>query len=165
MRRRAVELVEKRGESHLALLLRADRQRRVALVRRHAQQLGDQRHVAWQIFRRRLEQSLQPVETSCRAAARLEARGPFELRNERVERAVRMVGRAEIAKTSMRLALEPRQQGFGNTRLADAGLAREQHDPPLAELGLIPAAQQQIDLLLPANEWRQRARRAAPRTG
>ena len=90
-------------------------------------------------------------------SARLEARGPLELRNERVERAVRMVGRAEIAKASMRLALEPGQQAFGDARLADAGLAGEQHDPTLAELGLIPTAQQQLDLLLPADERGQRA--------
>ena len=61
----------------------------------------------------------------------------------------------------MRLALEPGQQAFRDARLADAGLAREQHDPTLAELGLIPTAQQQLHLLLPANERRQRAR--APR--
>ena len=161
LRRYAVELVEKRRESHLSLLLRADRQRRVAPVRRHRQQLGDERHIAWHIPRRRLEQGLQLVELRSGAAARLEARGPLELRNERVERAVRMVGRAEIAKASMRLALEPRQQAFGDARLADAGLAGEQHDPTLAELGLIPTAQQQLDLLLPANERGQRAR--APR--
>ena len=61
----------------------------------------------------------------------------------------------------MRLALEPGQQAFGDARLADAGLAREQHDPALAALGLIPTAQQQLDLLLPADERGQRAR--APR--
>ena len=61
----------------------------------------------------------------------------------------------------MRLALEPDQQAFSDARLADAGLAGEQHDPTLADLGLIPTAQQQLDLLLPANERGQRAR--APR--
>ena len=66
LRRYAVELVEKRREGHLPLLLRADRQRRVAPVRRHRQQLGDERHIARHIFRRRLEQGLQLVELCCR---------------------------------------------------------------------------------------------------
>jgi hypothetical protein len=61
----------------------------------------------------------------------------------------------------MRLALEPRQQAFSDARLADAGLAGEQHHPTLAELSLTPTAQQQLHLLLPASERGQRAR--APR--
>jgi hypothetical protein len=68
----------------------------------------------------------------------------------------------------MRLGLEPDQQAFSDARLADAGLAGEQHDPPLAEFGLIPAAQQQFDLLPPANECRLRVRTTgleAARTG
>src|SRR5260370_31844317 len=53
------------------------------------------------------------------------------------------------------------QQAFSESRLAEAGLGREQPDPTLAKLGLIPTAQQQLDLLLSANERRQPAR--APR--
>ena len=165
LRRGAVELVEKRREGHLSLLLRADRHCRVALVRRHRQQLGDQRHIARQIFCRRLEQGLQFVELRTGVAARLESRGLLELRNQRVERALRMVGRAEIAKSGMRLALEPDQQAFSDARLADAGLAGEQHDPPLAELGLIPTAQQQLDLLAAGRPVRHARSRDAPRTG
>ncbi len=57
-RRCAVELVEKRRERHLSLLLRADCQRGVPLVGRQRQQLGDQRHIARYIFSRWLEQGL-----------------------------------------------------------------------------------------------------------
>jgi hypothetical protein len=80
----------------------------------------------------------------------------LELRNERVERAVPMVWRAKIAKAHMRLALKPRQQAFGDARLADAWLAGKQNDPTLAELGLIPTTQQQPDLLVSADERGQR---------
>jgi hypothetical protein len=45
-RRDAVELVEKRGESHFSLLLRADLQHRIAPVRWHAQELGNERQLA-----------------------------------------------------------------------------------------------------------------------
>src|SRR5215218_11312762 len=65
--------------------------------------------------------------------------------------------RTEIAKPSTRLVFEPDQEGFGNARLADAGLSGEQHDPSFAELGLVPTAQQQLDLLLPADECGLRA--------
>ena len=157
----AIELIEKRHESHLALLLRADRQRRVALVRRNRQQLSDERHVARQICRCWLEQRHQLVELRAGAAVRLEARGLLKLRNERMQRAVRMVRRAEIAKASMRLALDPSQQAFSDARLANARLTREQHNATLAGLGLIPPAQQQVHLLLATNEWGQRA--SAPR--
>jgi hypothetical protein len=70
-RRGAADLVEQRRESHLPLLLRADRYRRIAIVRRHPQQFGDQRHVARQIFCRRLEQGLQFVEPGAGVVARL----------------------------------------------------------------------------------------------
>jgi hypothetical protein len=78
LRRYAVDLVEKGGKRHFPLLLRADRQ-------------SQQHHVAGQIFRRRLEQALQPVELCSRAAARLEVRGPLELRDERMEWTPRVV--------------------------------------------------------------------------
>src|SRR5262249_29738958 len=123
LRRYAVELVEKRGENHLSLLLRADCQCRVAAVRWHRQKIGYQCQIPWQIPRRRLDQRLELVELCCGAAGRLEACGPLELCNERVEGAVRVVRGAEIAKGSMRLGLEPRQRAFGDARLADAGLA------------------------------------------
>ncbi len=71
---------------------------------------------------------------------------------------MRVVGRAEISQAYVRLALEPDQQAFRDVRLADAWLAREQHDPSLARLGLIPTAEQQRDLLLPPNERGQCAR-------
>src|SRR5260370_14495890 len=154
-------MVERWAESHCRLPVRAGRKCRVGSIRRHRQQLGSERYVAWHIPRRRLEQGLELVEFCTGAAAWLEARGMLELSNERVEWAMHMMGRAEIAKARMRLTLEPRQQAFSDARLADAGLAREQHDPTLAKLGLIPTAQQQLDLLLSANERRQPAR--APR--
>ena len=65
------------------------------------------------------------------------------------------------AQAHLRLTFESVQQAFGDARLADARLTREQHDPARAEPGLIPTAEQQVDLLLPADQWRQRA--LAPR--
>ena len=61
----------------------------------------------------------------------------------------------------MRFALDPDQQGFGDARLADARLTREQHNATLTGFGLIPPAQQQVHLLLATNKWGERA--SAPR--
>ena len=99
LRRLAVELVEKRGESHLPLLLRADCQRRVAAVRRHGQKT---RHISarsrGRFFAVGLSNASSLSSFASALLARLEARGPLELRNERVEGAVRVVRGAEIAK-------------------------------------------------------------------
>ena len=46
-------------------------------------------------------------------------------------------------------------QRAGEARLADAGLSREQHDLALAVSGLLPAPQQQGELLLAADERRE----------
>src|SRR5262249_56305403 len=110
---------------------------------------GDERHVARQICRRWLEQRDQLVELRAGAAVRFEAGRLLELCNDRMERTVRMVRRAEIAKAGMGLALDPGQQGFGDARLADARLARKQQDSTLAGVGLIPPPLKQPHFLLP----------------
>src|SRR5262249_4197538 len=55
----------------------------------------------------------------------------------------------------VRFALQPLKRGRSNPRLADAGLAREQHHLAFSALCPRPATQQQIDLLLAADERRQ----------
>src|SRR5215471_14565489 len=52
----------------------------------------------------------------------------------------------------MRLAAEPLFQRRGDARLADAGLAGDQHDLASARLGARPTTQQQVDLLVAANQ-------------
>ena len=55
----------------------------------------------------------------------------------------------------MRLTLEPLAQRPHEARLADAGLARQQHHLALALLGSLPALEQQADLVLAADKRRQ----------
>ena len=55
----------------------------------------------------------------------------------------------------MGLVLEPSAQLAHEARLADAGLAREQHHLPLAVRGLPPAAEQQGNLLLATDQRRE----------
>src|SRR5689334_23566278 len=74
-----------------------------------------------------------------------------------MQRAVLMVGRAEIRCPQMWFAADPITQGSSQTRLADPCLAREQYDLTLADLGPLPATEHQIQLFLAANEWRKAA--------
>ena len=56
----------------------------------------------------------------------------------------------------MRLGVQAFLKCRGDARLADAGLARDQHDLAVARLGARPAAQQQVDLLVAADQRGQR---------
>ncbi len=69
-----------------------------------------------------------------------------------------MMGRAEVAQPREVLAFEPLAQGGRETRFADPGLAADQNHLPLACGGAPPAAQQQLDFLLPPDERGQRSR-------
>src|SRR5580700_1372380 len=84
-----------------------------------------------------------------------------ELVDARKQRAVLVMRRAEIAQASMRLVLQARRKRRDHPRLADAGLARDQHNLAVAGLGALPAPQQEIDLLVAADQRGQRG--CAPR--
>jgi hypothetical protein len=71
----------------------------------------------------------------------------LKLSNHRPQRAVLAVGRAVVARMDMRLVGQPISHGLDQARLADAGLAREQHHLALTLLGLLPAIEQQSELL------------------
>ena len=70
-----------------------------------------------------------------------EAGFPFESRDDRVERTVLVVRRAEVAQADMGFADQPLLERREQARLADTGLAREQNDPPLAGFRLVPPPQ------------------------
>ena len=65
-----------------------------------------------------------------------------------------MVRRAEIAQPSVRFGGDPLGQRLGEAGLADARLGGNQHHPAVAGLRLRPAAEQQVDLLVAANQRR-----------
>src|SRR6516164_518219 len=64
-----------------------------------------------------------------------------------------MVRRAETAQTDMWIIAQPLQRCLGEARFADAGLTRYQHDRTIAAFDLLPAAHQQLDLLIAAEQW------------
>src|SRR5215472_16999138 len=65
-----------------------------------------------------------------------------------------MVRRAETAQTDVWIIAQPLQHGLGEARFADAGLTRYQHDRAIAAFYLLPAAHQQLDLFIAAEQWR-----------
>ena len=75
-----------------------------------------------------------------------------------------MVGRAVIAQADMWFATQSFEDSLGDTGLADAGLAGDQHDAAVATFGLLPAPHQELDLLIPADQRRSgRPRNASNR--
>src|ERR1700757_3589839 len=62
--------------------------------------------------------------------------------------------RAEAAQADVWIVAQPLQRGLGEARFADAGLTRYQHDRAMAAFYLLPAAHQQLDLLITAEQWR-----------
>ena len=81
-----------------------------------------------------------------------EADGALELPDEGVECAVGMMGRAEVAQQGVRLSRDLLEGGGGQTRFADPRLAAHEHDLAGAGFGPLPAAGQQLDLLLPPDQ-------------
>src|ERR1700693_4438876 len=72
-----------------------------------------------------------------------------------MERAVLVVRGAEIANAGARLVLDLLLQGGGETGLADAWLAREQHHLTFPTFHPLPLAPQQVDLLITPDERRE----------
>ena len=83
-----------------------------------------------------------------------EAGGVFELSDDRIEGAVGVMRRAEIAQARVRRTRQFLEKRGGQAGLADAGLARDQHDLPLVAFGLPPAPAEQFDVLLAGDERR-----------
>ena len=154
-RRLRLELAQQRREGPLAPALRGGQGRGVAVAGRQRQQLGQEGHVL-RGRRGRRQQRLQLGEPRLGRVAAREPGRALEPRDHRVERAVPVVRRAEVAQGDVPLLGQVLLEGGEQPRLADPGLAGQQDDPALAALGLLPAAPQQGQLLLAPDQRRQR---------
>ena len=140
----------------LALLRRQIEPRVASIDAGQGEQLGDQRGV---IGRQAIAYDSRTCSLSSfvgGVVVALEPRGALELADDRMERAVGVMRRAEVAQAEMRLAGNAFEQRRGQARLADAGLAGEQDDAALAALA--PAASGAAAARAP-----RRGRAAAPR--
>jgi hypothetical protein len=164
-RGQARQLVEQDLEGALLALLRAEIQRRVAARGRDAEQVGEHRRAPRDVVRRQGEQGLEPVEPGPRRVVAPQPGRPLQLAGHHVERGVGVLGRAELAERRVRLALQPLAERARQARLADPGLAREQHDLALAVPGPPPAVEQQRQLVPAADQRGEPGRGVRPRSG
>ena len=146
------ELAEHCLEQFLAFALRAKVE--VCGGTRQRQQLAQQRDIIV-IPHPRREQCPQLAELLLDRVIAGEPGGAFELEDERIERAVLMMRRAEIAHARVRLVLDTVRESGCESRLADARLTRDQHHPPFAALRLLPAVGKQLDFLVTTDERRR----------
>ena len=76
----------------------------------------------------------------------------FELADQRIERRIGMMRRAEILHLDIRSIPQSILQGDGKARFSKAGLARNENNLAGAASRTLPAPQQQVELLLTADE-------------
>src|SRR5215813_13497434 len=150
---------DRRGLERLRFLLcRGQAQRRVVAVSRDCQQGSEQWRDLGQISKVPSEQVFKLDDPLYRIVLRAKAGGVVQLGSDRMERAGRAFRRALVSDELMLLfgGRKPLPQRFGNPRLADARLARYQHDATFATIRLLPAAHQEINLLVAADQRRPR---------
>ena len=149
------QLLDQDLEGALLLALRAKVRGAVALISRDAQQRPDQRRCLVQLLGALSEQRLEFGEPVRGFVMGGEARRPLELRYDRVEHTIGVVGRAEMANRDVRLARQLLTKGVQQPRLANARLAGDQDHLTVAVLGPAPAIQQHGQLVLTTDQWRQ----------
>ncbi|HKN29675.1 MAG TPA: hypothetical protein VJY34_18025 [Roseiarcus sp.] len=104
------------------------------------------------------EQRVELVEPGLGVVLARKPRRPRHVADGRIERAVDVLRRAEVAHPHMRLARQPLEERRRQPRLADAGLAGDEHDLPFARFRLVPTPEQQFGLFLAAHERHEAAR-------
>ena len=138
--------------------LRRGRGLLVALRCRNPQELGDQRHDAPSVETGLGDTLLDAPAPAVGAVVRLHSEPLLHQRDDGSEGAALCIGRAAALEPGVPLGGEPLAQRQNQTRFADAGLAGEQHGLALLLEGLIPAVQEQAELLVAADEGRQQVR-------
>src|SRR5271157_5630660 len=126
----------------------------IASVIRQGQHVGEKRGVFTR-SRALSKQSVKLVELRPRVVlARMSGRA-FHVADNWIERAIRVLRRAEVSHACMRLARQPLQERRRQSRLAYARLSREQHDLAFARCRVGPAQLQQVAFFLPPDQGGQ----------
>ena len=141
------------GSLHLPLW--AERQRRVASARWDRQQRCDQRYRLMVTGHQWRQEHLQPVEPGRGGIAAFHPRGPLQLGDHRIERAVEVIGRAVVVEHRRSVGPDLLPQRLDDARLADPRLARQQHHLTVAILGPGPALEQDAELVLTPDQRRE----------
>jgi hypothetical protein len=149
------ELLNQNLQGALLLLLRAEIEGRVARLARDAEQRPDQRHRLLQPIRRPREQRLQLLQLGRRPVVGRQGGRPLQLRDGRMQRAVGVVGRAEVPERDLRPAGHLLAQRPQQARFADPRLAGDQHHLAVALPGPGQALHQHRQLVLAPDQRRQ----------
>jgi hypothetical protein len=153
--RKPFELIDQYFQRQLLLALRRHLGQRVPLTGWNVEQRCDQRHRHVEPVCAARQNGLELAEPGLRRIVARKARSALELLDDGVQRAGRVMGRALAEQADVRLVLKLLAKLAHQARLADPGLAGEQHDLAFAIPRLPPAAQEQRNLLLAANQRRQ----------
>ena len=148
------QLLEQDLEGALLLPLWAEVQGGIAIISRDAQQRGDQRRRLVQQLGALSEQRLEFGEPVLWLVMGGEARRPLQLRDDRVQHTIGVVGRAEMADRDVRLARQLLTQGVQQPRLANASLPRDQDHLAVTVFGPAPALEQHGQLVLASDQRR-----------
>jgi hypothetical protein len=152
------ELADQRRQRAGAPLLRGELRQRVAVARLDPQQRRDQRCRLPDVFCTPSQQGLELVEPGRIVVLGLEVGGMGELPDHRPQRRAGVVGGALVAEHRVLVSLDRVEDGAGETRFADPGLADQQYCLAFAGGGLSPALEDQGQLLVAADHWQQLAR-------
>src|SRR6478735_8581446 len=131
----------------LSALLRHERECRIAAIVGKRQQFSKEFGIRIRGASLR-EHGIELVELRAYVILMREARGALQLTNDGIERAVSVLRRAEVAQASVGFAREPFQKCGREPRFADTGFPRNQDDLAFAAPGSLPAAEQNLELLL-----------------
>src|SRR5258706_13010799 len=153
-----LELIEQCRQRSAALLRGAKRQRRIPLAERDRQQRRKKRRYGLDLRCAHGEDRFELVKALRGRIVCLEPRCSLDLGDERTKRAVGMVGRALVTQARVRLAGDALGESCRKAGLADPRLAREQHDLPFALPGQTLTLQQEVELVLAADEIGQTRR-------
>src|SRR5262249_47843653 len=146
------ELIEQCRERAAAVLRGAERQWRISLAERDRKKRRKKRRYSLDLRCAHGEERFQLVEALLGGIVCLETCCSLQLGNERTKRAVGIVGRALVTQARMRLAGDALGESCPKAGLANPRLARDQYDLPLALPGEALALQQEVELVLAADE-------------
>ena len=151
------ELRRQRFQRSLPALFRGQLERGIASIIRERQHLGEECGILDR-GRGLCEHRIELVELRLRCVVVRQSGGALHLADDRIKRAVGVLRRAEIAQARVRFAGEAFQKRRREPRLADTGLAGEQHHLAFAGLCPRPAPKKQFEFFFPPDQGGQTRR-------
>ena len=155
LRREARQLLEQGFERQRFLAFRRNVEIGIALAGRDRQERGEQSGRPGDAIGAPTEECLELVQLDLGRVALFQVRCPLQLVENRMQGAVHVEGRTEVTQDGDRVAAHLVAKGLDQARLADPGLAGQEHDLAFAGERVGPARQQQVELFVTADQGRK----------